>query len=178
MKENSVGNEEDLFASFWKAEAEENGAEREFESVDKAMERLGMSRFRSRFSLNEKEKEYVRTKGMAVIKQHAAEIVRKRLAPAEIRNDGKQTPMRHGLHPVFIAQHATACCCRGCFEKMARHSQRRKAFAIRAGLCRESYNGVDQEADRRKSVMPGHERRVIAKTSARAANVANFMVAK
>lgn len=117
MKENSVGNEEDLFASFWKAEAEENGAEREFESVDKAMERLGMSRFRSRFSLNEKEKEYVRTKGMAVIKQHAAEIVRKRLAPAEIRNDGKQTPMRHGLHPVFIAQHATACCCRGCFEK-------------------------------------------------------------
>ena len=117
MKENSVGNEEDLFASFWKAEAEENGAEREFESVDKAMERLGMSRFRSRFSLNEKEKEYVRTKGMAVIKQHAAEIVRKRLAPAEIRNDGKRTRMRHGLHPVFIAQHATACCCRGCFEK-------------------------------------------------------------
>lgn len=117
MKENSGGNEEDLFASFWKAEAEENGAEREFESVDKAMERLGMSRFRSRFSLNEKEKEYVRTKGMAVIKQHAAEIVRKRLAPAEIRNDGKQTPMRHGLHPGFIAQHATACCCRGCFEK-------------------------------------------------------------
>lgn len=117
MKENSGGNEVDLFASFWKAESEENGAEREFESVDKAMERLGMSRFRSRFSLNEKEKEYVRTKGMAVIKQHAAEIVRKRLAPAEIRNDGKQMPMRHGLHPVFIAQHATACCCRGCFEK-------------------------------------------------------------
>lgn len=83
MKENSGGNEEDLFASFWKAESEENGAEREFESVDKAMERLGMSRFRSRFSLNEKEKEYVRTKGMAVIKQHAAEIVRKRLAPAD-----------------------------------------------------------------------------------------------
>ena len=102
MKENSGGNEVDLFASFWKVEAEENGAEREFESMDKAMERLGMSRFRSRFSL---------------IKQHAAEIVRKRLAPAEIRNDGKQTPMRHGLHPVFIAQHATACCCRGCFEK-------------------------------------------------------------
>ena len=136
MKENSVGNEEDLFASFWKAEAEENGAEREFESVDKAMERLGMSRFRSRFSLNEKEKEYVRTKGMAVIKQHAAEIVRKRLAPAEIRNDGKQTPMRHGLHPVFIAQHATACCCRGCFEqwhgipKGVRLSQSEQGYAV------------------------------------------------
>lgn len=136
MKENSGGNEEDLFASFWKAEAEENGAEREFESVDKAMERLGMSRFRSRFSLNEKEKEYVRTKGMAVIKQHAAEIVRKRLAPAEIRNDGKQTPMRHGLHPVFIAQHAMACCCRGCFEKWhgipkgVRLSQSEQGYAV------------------------------------------------
>ena len=136
MKENSGGNEEDLFASFWKAEAEENGAEREFESVDKAMERLGMSRFRSRFSLNEKEKEYVRTKGMAVIKQHAAEIVRTRLAPAEIRNDGKQPPMRHGLHPVFIAQHATACCCRGCFEKWhgipkgVRLSQSEQGYAV------------------------------------------------
>jgi hypothetical protein len=30
-------------------------------------------------------------------------------------NDGKQTPMRG--HPVFIAQHATATCCRGCLEK-------------------------------------------------------------
>ena len=30
-------------------------------------------------------------------------------------NDGKQTPMRH--HPVFIAQHVTATCCRGCLQK-------------------------------------------------------------
>ena len=30
-------------------------------------------------------------------------------------NDGKQTPMRG--HPVFIAQHATGTCCRGCLEK-------------------------------------------------------------
>ena len=29
--------------------------------------------------------------------------------------DGKQTPMKG--HPVFIAQHATALCCRGCMEK-------------------------------------------------------------
>ena len=32
-----------------------------------------------------------------------------------IPNDGKQTPMRG--HPVFIAQHATATCCRGCIYK-------------------------------------------------------------
>lgn len=43
------------------------------------------------------------------------ELVEERLAPAFIPNDGKQTPMRG--HPVFIAQHATACCCRGCLEK-------------------------------------------------------------
>ena len=46
---------------------------------------------------------------------HAADFVSKRLAPAEPKNDGKQTPMRG--HPVFIAQHATACCCRGCLAK-------------------------------------------------------------
>ena len=36
-------------------------------------------------------------------------------APAYIPNDGKQTPMRG--HPVFIAQHATATCCRECIRK-------------------------------------------------------------
>ena len=36
----------------------------------------------------------------------------------EIANDGKQTPMRG--HPVFVAQHATATCCRGCLEKWHR----------------------------------------------------------
>ena len=43
----------------------------------------------------------------------------KRLAPAEPANDGEQTPMRGAPkgHPVFLAQHATATCCRGCLEK-------------------------------------------------------------
>ena len=49
---------------------------------------------------------------METIRRHAADFVRTRLAPAVIPNDGRQTPMRG--HPVFIAQHATACCCRGC----------------------------------------------------------------
>ena len=39
----------------------------------------------------------------------------RREAPAYIVNDGKQTPMRG--HPVFIAQHATATCCRECIRK-------------------------------------------------------------
>lgn len=77
--------------------------------------RISESRFRSRFKLREKEFDYIDEKGMYVIRSHAADFVEKRLAPADIPNDGKQTPMRG--HPVFIAQHATATCCRGCLEK-------------------------------------------------------------
>ena len=78
-------------------------------------ERLGRSGFRSRFHLTEKDREYIHEKGIDTIRQHAADFVAKRLAPAYIPNDGKQTPMRG--HPVFVAQHATGCCCRGCFAK-------------------------------------------------------------
>lgn len=78
-------------------------------------ERLSKSSFRSRFRLSAKDKEYVASKGLATIRQHAEDFVARRLAPAVIPNDGKQTPMRG--HPVFIAQHATGCCCRGCFSK-------------------------------------------------------------
>ena len=52
---------------------------------------------------------------MNTIRAHAADLIRKRLAPAEPLHDGKQTPMRG--HPVFLAQHATATCCRNCLEK-------------------------------------------------------------
>ena len=84
-------------------------------SIDEALERLERSPFRSRFHLSEKDREYVREKGMDTIRSHAADFIKKRLAPAVIPNDGKQTPMRG--HPVFVAQHATACCCRGCLRK-------------------------------------------------------------
>lgn len=78
-------------------------------------ERLAKSTFRSRFHLTQKDKEYISAKGLDTIRKHAADFVAKRLAPAAIPNDGKQTPMRG--HPVFVAQHATGCCCRGCFQK-------------------------------------------------------------
>ena len=77
--------------------------------------RLGRSAFRARFRLGPKERQYCWDKGAQVIDSHAADFVAQRLAPAHPRNDGKQTPMRG--HPVFIAQHATATCCRGCLEK-------------------------------------------------------------
>lgn len=79
--------------------------------------RLSHSQFRSRFYLNQKDKDIIAAKGLTTIREHARQIIAKRLAPAVIPNDGKQTPMRHGTSPVFIAQHATACCCRGCLEK-------------------------------------------------------------
>ena len=78
-------------------------------------QRLSGSKFRSRFRLGKKEAYYARDKGLTVIAQHAFDFIRKRLAPEAPLNDGKQTPMRG--HPVFIAQHATASCCRGCLEK-------------------------------------------------------------
>lgn len=87
-------------------------------TVNEALGRLQTSPFRARFHLGKTERDYVAQKGMDVICRHAEEFVRTRLAPAEIENDGKQTPMRG--HPVFIAQHACACCCRGCLEKWYR----------------------------------------------------------
>ena len=80
--------------------------------------RLSQSKFRSSFSLKANDRSYVSEKGMEKVREHACDFIRKRLAPAEIPNDGKQTPMRG--HPVFVAQHATATCCRGCLEKWHR----------------------------------------------------------
>ncbi len=83
--------------------------------MDELFTALGRSKFRSRFRLAGKEAEYLKDKGLATILQHARDFVTKRLADANPANDGKQTPMRN--HPVFIAQHATGTCCRGCLAK-------------------------------------------------------------
>ena len=77
--------------------------------------RLSQSKFRSSFLLKSNDRYYVSDKGMDTIHSHARDFVQKRLVPAHPPNDGKQTPMRG--HPVFVAQHATATCCRGCLEK-------------------------------------------------------------
>lgn len=77
--------------------------------------RLAKSNFRRRFKLRPKELAYLRGKGLSEVMGHARKIICERLGPAHIPNDGKQTPMRN--HPVFIAQHATATCCRGCLQK-------------------------------------------------------------
>ena len=78
-------------------------------------ERLATSPFRSRFHLTKAMKEYCREKGENELRVQVDDIVRRRLKPALIKNDGKQTPFKG--HPIFVAQHATACCCRSCLEK-------------------------------------------------------------
>lgn len=93
------------------------------QTVDEALAKLQKSKFRSGFHLDERNVKYIDEKGLDVIRSHAADFVAKRLAPAEILNDGKQTPMRG--HPVFVAQHACACCCRGCLNKWYRVPQGR-----------------------------------------------------
>ena len=85
------------------------------QTIDQALDKLARSKFRSGFHLTGKEQAYLEEKGLDVMRRHAADFVRQKLAPAEPANDGRQTPM-HG-HPVFKAMHATACCCRGCLNK-------------------------------------------------------------
>lgn len=82
---------------------------------DNLFARLKQSAFRDSFKLGQRDLEYIDLKGMEKIESHCRDFVRERLAPDNIPNDGKQTPMRG--HPVFIAQHATATCCRGCLYK-------------------------------------------------------------
>ena len=82
---------------------------------DEIFDRLNKSDFRKKFKLNPKDRLYLEQKGFDTIRSHAVDFIAKRVAPANIPNDGKQTPMRG--HPVFTAQHATATCCRGCINK-------------------------------------------------------------
>ncbi len=79
------------------------------------LESLKRSKFRSGFKLGGNDFEYIHEKGLKTIKKHAVDFITARIAVEYPENDGKQTPMKN--HPVFIAQHATATCCRGCISK-------------------------------------------------------------
>jgi len=90
-----------------------SGREEELKTVQKLDEKswetlkakLARSKVIEKIDMGEAEKEYVQSRGVEILKLHAADFVRKRLAPAEPKNDGRQTPLKG--HPVFIAQHAT-----------------------------------------------------------------------
>jgi len=84
-------------------------------ALDDVFRRLAASSFRRKFRLVGRERAYLETWGIGRVMEQAAKFIDERLAAAEPRNDGRQTPWRN--HPVFVAQHATATCCRGCLEK-------------------------------------------------------------
>src|SRR4051812_10311576 len=86
-----------------------------YRDLDELFAQLAQSGFRARFKLRGNELRYLRRLGIDKVLEHAADFTEKRLAPAHPANDGKQTPMRG--HPVFLAQHATGTCCRGCLKK-------------------------------------------------------------
>ena len=86
--------------------------------LDDLFAALGTSAFRQRFHLGPRERAYLEARGLAEVLVQAEELIARRLAPAEPPNDGKQTPFRG--HPVFVAQHATGTCCRGCLAKWHR----------------------------------------------------------
>lgn len=83
--------------------------------LDRRLRALERSAFRAKFVLGPGESNQLARKGTAVIRRHAYELLGARLAPAEPYRDGRQTPWQG--HPVFVAQHATATCCRGCLAR-------------------------------------------------------------
>jgi hypothetical protein len=82
------------------------------DELDARLDRIGRHRFRAGFHLRGRDRATAELRGPATMRAHAAELIADRLAPAEPRRDGRQTPYRG--HPVFVAQHATATCCRTC----------------------------------------------------------------
>jgi hypothetical protein len=86
--------------------------------LDELFRALAGSSFRRRMKLSPRDAEYLGSRGLPVVLTHARDMIASRLAPAVPLNDGKQTPFKG--HPVFVAQHATATCCRGCLEKWHR----------------------------------------------------------
>lgn len=83
--------------------------------IKNVLEKLSQSNFRNSFKLKDNDKLYIKEKSLKTIQEHTKTFIKERLSPAIINNDGRQTPTKG--HPTFIAQHATATCCRGCLYK-------------------------------------------------------------
>lgn len=84
-------------------------------SLDQRLDALARHPFRAKFHLRGRERATAELSGPSTMRWHAYDLIAKRLAPAEPYKDGKQTPYRG--HPVFVAQHATATCCRSCLQR-------------------------------------------------------------
>ena len=82
--------------------------------INEKLKELSKSKFRNSFHLRIYMIKYIDNKGMDTILNHAYDFVNQKLLVLN-SNDGKQTPMKG--HPVFVAMHACATCCRSCLEK-------------------------------------------------------------
>jgi len=85
------------------------------DDIEARLDRLATQPFRARFQLRGRDRAIAELRGPQTIRRHAHQLIEQRLAPAHPAKDGKQTPYRG--HPVFVAQHATATCCRTCLSK-------------------------------------------------------------
>ena len=74
---------------------------------------LGRSRFRSRFVLEPGDWAYIQSRGMHCIAQHARQFVAQPCRGPTC----KRRPADADEHILFVAQHATATCCRGCLAR-------------------------------------------------------------
>jgi len=83
--------------------------------MDELLDRIGSQPFRAKFHLRGRDRGLAQLHGPERLRRHADDLIGKRLAPAFPVNDGRQTPYRG--HPVFVAQHATATCCRSCLQR-------------------------------------------------------------
>ena len=93
-------------------------------NVNNMLNKLSYSKFRSSFHLPRYLKEYVKSKGIDTVKLHAYNLIKRNIGDVNPKNDGRQTPTKN--HPVFIAMHACACCCRSCLFKWHRIPKNRK----------------------------------------------------
>ncbi|MEU7057419.1 DUF4186 domain-containing protein [Streptomyces sp. NPDC046197] len=92
--------------------------DRSARALDRRLETIARDPFRAKFHLRGRDLATAELRGPATMRWHAYDLIAARLAPAEPYKDGKQTPYRG--HPVFVAQHATATCCRTCLERWHR----------------------------------------------------------
>jgi len=83
--------------------------------IEDKLSSLSKSKFRSSFHLRKYMIKDIDNKGLDKIKEDAYFFIKNRISDTSKVVDGKQTPMKS--HPVFIAQHATATCCRSCLYK-------------------------------------------------------------
>ncbi len=84
-------------------------------SLDQRLDTIGRHPFRARFHLEGRERDVARVSGAGTMRWHARDLIAHRLAPSAARRNGSHTPYRG--HPVFVAQHATATCCRTCIQR-------------------------------------------------------------